>query len=114
MTAPKITLAPATLQDFYTLATLENRVFWDDNFSNIAFGPDRGSPENIQLRAASLEASLTKEGQSWRYVKAVDGSGTVVGWAGWGVVTQEGKEKEVVKKEMEEVQMGRGWGVGAD
>lgn len=52
------------------------------------------------------------EERRWRYVKAVDGSGEIVGFAGWGVSVGkvEGKEGKEEGGEKE----GSGWGVGAN
>jgi hypothetical protein len=59
---PQISLFPAICTDCLTLSALENHVFYNDEFSALAFGPDHGSEENIQLRAKTFEKSMRNDG----------------------------------------------------
>lgn len=108
---PNIILLPATTTAHYTLISrLENRVFYDDPFSIIAFGPERGSEANIEVRARSLARQPEGKGDAERnsLVMAVlkaeggeqdedrDGEGEIVGFAEWEFVT--GREKGMEAK----------------
>ncbi|ESZ96505.1 hypothetical protein SBOR_3127 [Sclerotinia borealis F-4128] len=104
---PNLTLHPCTLPDLHTIAYLEYLAFKEDEFSDLAFGVERGSSEALRMRAGQFEGLLggeiekgdSEEGENkcW-YVKAVIG-GEVVGVAGWSLGGGEGKGgKEERKK----------------
>ncbi|KAG4440517.1 hypothetical protein IFR05_003987 [Cadophora sp. M221] len=101
--SPPITITRATPPRDYTLiSALENRVFYHDPFSIVAFGPERDSPANIEARAQSFARQASPEGGSAVFVKAVlgergvmggDGE-TIVGAAQWNFVV--GRERDGV------------------
>ena len=77
-----ITLSPCTPTDFPALAALESTVFYHDEFSIVAFGPERASAENLAIRTRGLRRTLEPDSQkSTEYFKAVDGGGEIVGWS---------------------------------
>ncbi|KAH9218782.1 hypothetical protein DL95DRAFT_385010, partial [Leptodontidium sp. 2 PMI_412] len=84
-------------QDYHLISALENRVFYNDPFSIVAFGPERDSLANIEARARSFASQPSAEGESAVVVKAVlaEGDGeTIVGAAQWRFVV--GREREGV------------------
>ncbi|KAL2071676.1 hypothetical protein VTL71DRAFT_12911 [Oculimacula yallundae] len=140
-----ITIAPArSPTDTYLISALENKVFYDDPFSIVAFGPERGSSANIEERARGLERmsggrSESQEEKEWGVIEKATLSGgereegEVVGAAAWRfVVGREGENEgsgrdgDVVKgsgesledkKEDGGVEKGEkkhSWGIGAN
>jgi hypothetical protein len=117
MSPSKITLHPALPTDLLPLSRLENKVFHNEPFSAVAYGPDRGSEENIAKRAAIFAKAAEPGEQRWRYVKAVDDEGRILGFAGWGFVPGK-KEGDEVREEKKGEEDGEGkenrWGTGAN
>ncbi|PVH85249.1 hypothetical protein DL98DRAFT_54897 [Cadophora sp. DSE1049] len=97
-----ITLLPALTPNHYTqISRLENHVFYNDPFTIVAFGPERDSSANIEMRAKGLAKQPEGEGERTLAVMAVlekeggegeEGEGEVVGAAQWMFVT--GREME--------------------
>ncbi|KAG9235063.1 acyl-CoA N-acyltransferase [Amylocarpus encephaloides] len=122
-TSQGISLLPCTPTDFPTLAALESVVFYHDEFSIVAFGPERASAENLAIRTQGFHKTLEPESQkSTEYFKAVNESGEIVGWSSWSFVhggkngegdgVWSGKGEKLVKKDIEEDS--GGWGVSAN
>lgn len=139
---PKITLLPATTPTHYTLISrLENNVFYNDPFSIVAFGPERDSEANVEVRARSLARLSEGEGEGERslVVMAVlkgvegvededgEGEGEVVGAAelefftarerGREAKSAGGSEQNEARGEREKGDGdgdGDGWGTGAN
>lgn len=95
---PKITLHPCTKTDLPTIALLEHLAFEHDEFSDLAFGKDRGTKPALQMREKQFEKFLEKvhsgEGEGWYCKACLDGE--MVGVAGWSL----GGGKEEKKEEM--------------
>lgn len=123
-----VNVETARPEDLYTIAALESRVFFDDPWSIVAFGPDRTGPEKTQHRAERLAKLARKKGETARVIKATLNS-EIVGSAVFIVVTnrkeggdelrEEVVEGEKMKGESEEgegekeMEAGR-WGPGAN
>ncbi|KAM0312495.1 hypothetical protein ACHAO8_006258 [Botrytis cinerea] len=101
----QITLLPVTKADLPRIALLEHLAFEEDEFSDLAFGKERGSPAALKMRERQFEKFLdraeTGEEGGW-YCKAVlraEGGGKeeIVGIAGWSLGGGEdvGKEMEM-------------------
>ncbi|TVY32546.1 hypothetical protein LOCC1_G008771 [Lachnellula occidentalis] len=122
---PSISLHPATLpHDPLIFSRLEDYVLRNDEFSSLAFGPHRGSEENILARARVLGKVMGMEVENtghagergWRYVKAVRGGesgGEVVGFAAWGIGRVDVEEKGKINEEGKGEEKS-GWGIGAN
>lgn len=119
---PKISLHPALPTDYPAIAHIECAAFWDDPFSQVAFGPLRGTDEALRLRVKSFEKE-PKDGERLRWVKAVlstdegkDGGGEIVGFAMWTFNEggdgkgRRGREEEENKNEED----GSEWGLSAN
>ncbi|EDO02492.1 predicted protein [Sclerotinia sclerotiorum 1980 UF-70] len=111
---PQISLHPLTKSDLPRLSLLEHLAFENDEFSDLAFGRERGSEEGLRLRSEQL-GKFWGRGDCW-FVKAVLGGreggkgegeegeedgdeekGDIVGVAGWmsgGGEEGEGKRNE--------------------
>ncbi|KAK0109148.1 hypothetical protein ONS96_002973 [Cadophora gregata f. sp. sojae] len=106
-----ITLITATTPQHYSqISALENHVFYDDPFTIVAFGPERDSPANIELRAKGLAKQPEKEGERCVVVMAVMGEDRkedgnenkeIAGAAQWRFVT--GREAEENRKAGDEM-----------
>ena len=99
----QITLLPVTKADLPRIALLEHLAFEEDEFSDLAFGKERGSPAALKMRERQFEKFLdraeTGEEGGW-YCKAVlraEGGGKeeIVGIAGWSLGGGEGVGKEM-------------------
>ena len=119
---PPITLLPATNPDFYPIAALEARVFYPEEFSAVAFGPTRDSPENLRIREKTLASQPKEKGARNVVTKAVihvGGKEEIIAAAGWSFhlgredgTAEDGKEgggKEGTGEKRE-----NGWGEGAN
>jgi hypothetical protein len=126
---PKITLVSALPSDFTALSRLECAVFYTEEFSILAFGPQRGSEPNIALRASSMAKTPSNPNERTRYMKAIlqltSGEEEIVGFAGWSFITdreaetnnREAGEKERKEEKSEEQILRdneRMWGPGAN
>ncbi|KAF7954252.1 hypothetical protein EAE96_005381 [Botrytis aclada] len=90
-----ITLLPVTKADLPSIALLEHLAFEEDEFSDLAFGKERGSPEALKMRERQFEKFLEKaerggEEEGGWYCKAVlraedGGREEIVGIAGWSL-----------------------------
>ncbi|KAJ8067469.1 hypothetical protein OCU04_004814 [Sclerotinia nivalis] len=127
---PQITLHPLTQSDLPRLSLLEHLAFEHDEFSDLAFGRERGSPEALQMRSEQFGKFLSR-GDCW-FVKAVLSNGgkgkgkgkeekgeedggeeygdEIVGVAGWmsggggeGEGSGDGKQEEKEKGKGDEV-----------
>jgi hypothetical protein len=105
----KITVLPAVPADSLPIASLETRVFHDEEFSLVAFGPGRASAENISRRARQFAKDLELESRNGkgRLTKAIQGDNEIVGAAVWKFV-RVGDEPEE-KSEEEKLHP---WGLG--
>ena len=126
-----ITLVPATANDLPTLAKVESIVFIDDEFSKVAFGPQKDTPENLAIRVRGLVKTLQPDPQkTTHYFKALSGE-EIVGWSSWSFVTPTPRTEEAgdgerrKERDREEVErLGKadinpeeandGWGVSAN
>ncbi|TGO86756.1 hypothetical protein BPOR_0279g00110 [Botrytis porri] len=101
-----ITLLPVTKADLPRIALLEHLAFEEDEFSDLAFGKERGSSEALKMRERQFEKFLDRaerggeEEEGGWYCKAVLG-GEIVGIAGWSLG---GGEKEGSLMRTEKVQ----------
>ncbi|KAH7419995.1 hypothetical protein BKA64DRAFT_634647 [Cadophora sp. MPI-SDFR-AT-0126] len=137
---PYITIRLATTPQHYTqVSRLENHVFYNDPFTIVAFGPERDSVANIEMRAKGLAKEPEREEERTEVVMAVidkEGGemgcedGEVVGAAQWRFVTGRereakggggqdgsgggGKKRDEDEKGEEEKDTGSGWGIGAN
>ncbi len=120
-----LTLLPATtLTDYYTISALENRVFYADHFTIVAFGPQRDSEANIQKRAKGLAKAPKREGDREIVVKAVNTNGEIVGAAAWSFTLNGGEERGDVNEASQAKETKEGgaeggeekdsWGIGAN
>lgn len=109
MATSDIRLAPVEPGDYTALARLEALAFGDDEFSRVAFGPQRLDDEILEVRGKEMLASIKRnsDGEVTKHVKAVRGDETV-GFAGWVTVWPESggvgiyKKMEVEKKDENE------------
>ncbi|KAI6710856.1 acetyltransferase [Diplocarpon mali] len=111
------TILPATTpQDFHAISSLENRVFYYDPFTVVAFGPTRASEDNIAKRAQGLAKKPRNEGGREVVMMAMDEKAVVIGGAAWSFIVaggkEVGKEADGRKEEMEEGDVS--WGFGAN
>ncbi|KAF7929656.1 hypothetical protein BELL_0452g00080 [Botrytis elliptica] len=102
----QITLLPVTKADLPRIALLEHLAFEEDEFSDLAFGRERGSSEALKMRERQFEKFLDRaerggEEEGGWYCKAVLGRESagmeeIVGIAGWSLGGGEemGKGKE--------------------
>ncbi|KAF5877033.1 putative gnat family protein [Botrytis fragariae] len=81
----QITLLPITKADLPRIALLEHLAFEEDEFSDLAFGKERGSPEALKMRERQFEKFLDK---------AEKGGEEEGGWYCKAVLGLMGKEKE--------------------
>jgi hypothetical protein len=121
---PSITLLPASTPDFYPIAALEAHVFYLEEFSAVAFGPTRDSPQNLLLREKTLASQPKEKGSKNVVMKAVilkeGGEEELVGAAGWsfhlrrenGVENGEVGEEPIADGKGEKKE--NGWGEGAN
>ena len=98
MTLSQISLERVLPSDFLAIARLEAAAFAEDEFSAVAFGPDRFSDAIMESRAKSL-AGGPKPGETLRNIKAVttlpDGTVEIVGFASWTIcIGRTGSEEE--------------------
>jgi hypothetical protein len=125
--SPTIALLRASTPDFYPIAALEARVFYPEEFSAVAFGPTRDSPENLRIREKALASQPKEKGARNVVTKAViivDGKEEIIAAAGWSFhlgredgSAEEGKDsegKERDGKEGESEKKENGWGEGAN
>ena len=126
MTTPQISIIAASESDFLVLSKLECDVFYAEEFSALAFGPQRDSQENIALRA-SLMAKKPLAETAWdRYMKAVielpGEDPEIIGFSCWRFVTkreeQGGIEEVKLPRERSPLELleenKRNWGPGAN
>jgi hypothetical protein len=90
MASSNIKLAPVEPTDLTTLARLEAHAFGDEEFSCVAFGPQRFDDDVLEARGKEMLASIERnnEGEVMKYVKAMRGD-EIVGFAGWSTVCPE-------------------------
>jgi hypothetical protein len=114
---PSVKLEPALHSDLYAIAALECLTFYHENFSTVAFGPERDSVANLMLRARDLGKPPKRKGEQGRIVKAVL-NGEIVGVAIWFFVTgrKNGGDDDIVRGgvEAEREEERSGWGIGAN
>jgi len=132
--ATRPTLVRALPTDYQTLSEIECRVFYDEAFSAVAWGPQRDSLRAITARANQFAAPSKNPHERRFLTKAVLGD-EIVGFAEWKFVTEReadervrleelAKEKENVggevkveeKKTEEQIfkEKEEAWGVGAN
>jgi hypothetical protein len=98
---PQIKVVPVVPADYVALSRVEDIVFADNDFGEVAFGPDRRTDVHLDRRAATL-AAPPKSGDTIRDIKAVrvgpTGEEEIVGFAGWTIcVGRTGSEREKKK-----------------
>ncbi len=121
-----ITILPASSSDYYSLALLEGTVFSPEEFSQVAFGPQQLSHENLCSREKKLASQPREKGSRNVVMKAVINEGEkerIVGCSGWtfalgregnGGAEKMGEEAvEEVKDGEGKGEEGGGWGTGA-